>query len=124
MDDRKTAKNILGSTLQPCCHENSTGFYRNGHCHTGNLDHGVHVVCAVVTDAFLAYSEAQSLDLITPNPLYRFPGLKNGDSWCLCASRWLEAFGAGVASPIKAQATHEKALELIPLEILLKCQVD
>ena len=114
----KTAKNILGTELQICSTEPMTGFFRDGCCHTSHLDRGTHVVCAIVTDEFLEFSFRQGNDLITPRPEYQFPGLKAGDSWCLCALRWKEAHQAGVAPPIKAQATHEKALDIIDSDIL------
>ncbi len=110
--------NVIGTELKPCGGSGRTGFYRNGFCHTGPNDHGIHVVCAKVTDAFLRYSKNRGNDLITPNPDFRFPGLKDGDHWCLCASRWLEAYKAGVAPPVVLQATHHKALEIVPLDAL------
>ena len=110
---KEKAKNILGTELQSCCTDPMTGFFRDGYCHTNRMDHGTHVVCAVVTDEFLEFSRARGNDLITPRPEYQFPGLQAGDSWCLCALRWKEACDAGVAPPLKPAATHEKALELI-----------
>ncbi len=112
------AKNVLGGSLQTCCLDPLTGFYRNGACQTGPEDLGTHVVCARVTDAFLQYSRRRGNDLISPNPAYRFPGLKDGDKWCLCALRWREALEAGVAPPVVLEATHEKALEFVSLETL------
>jgi uncharacterized protein (DUF2237 family) len=87
-----------------------TGFYRDGTCHTGSEDRGAHVVCAEMTEAFLSYTRAQGNDLSTPMPIYQFPGLKPGDRWCLCASRWKEAYDDGVAPPVILAATHEAAL--------------
>lgn len=113
-----TAKNILGDDLQLCCTDPLTGYFRDGFCNTSHLDTGTHVVCAVVTDAFLKYSLGQGNDLITPRPDYQFPGLKDGDGWCLCALRWLEAHEAGCAPPIKPDATHEKVLKYIDLAVL------
>jgi uncharacterized protein (DUF2237 family) len=112
------ARNALGESLQACCTDPMTGFYRDGHCHTGPDDRGVHVVCAVMTEEFLSYTKAQGNDLSTPRPQYDFPGLKPGDGWCLCAARWLEAYEAGVAPPVKLEATHAKALDIIPREAL------
>ncbi|MCS7293146.1 MAG: DUF2237 domain-containing protein [Gloeomargarita sp. SKYBB_i_bin120] len=112
------ALNVLGKPLEVCCRSPLTGFYRTGYCETGPDDLGVHTVCAQVTQAFLEFTLKQGNDLITPNPLYNFPGLKPGDRWCLCASRWEEARRAGVAPPIILAATHQKTLEIIPLEIL------
>jgi uncharacterized protein len=95
-----------------------TGFYRNGCCETGVNDHGTHTVCAVMTAEFLEFSYSRGNDLITPRPEYEFPGLKPGDNWCLCASRWREAFQAGKAPLVNLAATHEKTLEFVSLEDL------
>ncbi len=116
--DRYPAKNVLGEALQPCCTDPMTGFYRDGSCHTGPMDRGVHVVCAIVTDEFLNYSASCGNDLKTPMPAYGFEGLKAGDGWCLCADRWKEAYEAGVAPPVKLASTHQKALEILSLEML------
>ncbi len=114
----KRHKNLLGEPLSPCCHDPATGYFRDGFCRTDTTDRGIHVVCAIVTQEFLDYSLSKGNDLMTPMPAYGFHGLKDGDSWCLCASRWLEAFEAGVAPPVKLISTHEKALEIIPLALL------
>lgn len=111
-------KNVLGTELKPCGFDPKTGFYRDGYCNTGPNDYGVHVVCAKVTDEFLQFSKAKGNDLSTPIPAYHFPGLKVGDCWCLCAARWLEAYKAGKAPAVILEATHEKALEIIPIEAL------
>jgi len=111
-------KNVLGSPLELCCDEPKTGFFRDGFCHTNNQDHGAHVVCAVMTDEFLAFSKAQGNDLSTPRPNYGFPGLKDGDGWCLCALRWQEAYEAGHAPKVKLASTHQRALEYVSLEAL------
>lgn len=113
------AKNILGTELQLCCSNPKTGFFRDGYCNTNHMDQGTHVVCAIVTQAFLEYTKTRGNDLMTPRPEYDFPGLKDGDGWCLCASRWKEAYDAGVATYVKLEATHEKALELIDKQALL-----
>jgi len=84
-------KNVLGTELQCCCTDPMTGFYRDGFCNTGMGDHGAHTVCAIMTDDFLAFSKSAGNDLSTPMPQYQFPGLKAGDQWCLCASRWQQA---------------------------------
>lgn len=110
--------NVLGSPLQACCFEPRTGFYRDGFCRTGPGDHGVHVVCAEVTEEFLAFSQRVGNDLSTPRPEYDFPGLQPGDRWCLCAGRWAEALEAGVAPPVVLESTHSSALEFIDLEDL------
>lgn len=113
-----TDKNVLGGELEPCSFDPITGFYRDGACRTGAEDRGIHVVCARVTDAFLQYSKGQGNDLITPMPAYRFPGLKAGDGWCLCAARWEEARRAGFAPPVVLEATHERALSIVSLDDL------
>ena len=97
-----------------------TGFFRDGYCHSDQMDRGTHVVCALITEEFLEYTRSHGNDLSTPNPQYQFPGLKAGDCWCLCALRWKEAHEAGVAPSIKPESTHEKALELIDRNILEK----
>ena len=107
------AKNVLGAELQSCCTAPMTGFYRNGLCETGPQDLGTHVVCAQVTAEFLAHTRSQGNDLSTPTSY--FPGLKPGDKWCLCVSRWKEALDAGVAPPIVLAATHEAALDTVSL---------
>ncbi|MGD1859798.1 MAG: DUF2237 family protein [Leptolyngbyaceae cyanobacterium] len=112
------AKNILGGALESCSTNPMTGFYRDGCCHTGAGDVGVHVVCAQLTEEFLSYTKAQGNDLSTPQPMYNFPGLKPGDRWCLCASRWKEAYDDGVAPPVVLAATHEAALKVVTLETL------
>ncbi len=117
MTDLK-AKNILGTELQSCSTSPMTGFFRDGCCNTNLFDQGTHVVCAIVTDEFLQFSLDQGNDLITPRPEHNFPGLKAGDNWCLCASRWKEAYEAGVAPPIKPNSTHQKSLEFIDIDIL------
>ncbi len=114
------AKNILGGELQVCCTDLMTGFLRDGYCHTHEQDRGTHLVCAIVTDEFLDFTQSRGNDLRTPRPEYQFPGLKAGDGWCLCALRWKEAYDAGVAPPIKPEATHEKALDLIDKAMLEK----
>lgn len=111
-------KNVLGEPLKLCCSSPMTGFYRDGFCQTGDRDLGVHVICAEVTDEFLAFTKSQGNDLQTPAPMFNFPGLKAGDRWCLCASRWQEALAAGVAPLIDLNATHEAALKVVPIEIL------
>lgn len=112
------SKNVLGKPLETCCKSPMTGFYRNGCCDTGAEDFGLHTVCAQVTAEFLEYSKNKGNDLITPMPMYNFPGLKPGDKWCLCVSRWQEALEAGVAPPIILPSTHEKTLQFVPLEVL------
>jgi hypothetical protein len=112
------ARNVLGGELEPCSLNPVTGFYRNGCCETGPHDTGLHTVCAVMTDAFLAYSKAAGNDLSTPRPDLQFPGLKPGDRWCLCAPRWKEALDAGQAPPLVLESTHEETLAIVPLGVL------
>jgi len=95
-----------------------TGWYRDGHCRSDALDQGRHTVCCVLNERFLSYSKAQGNDLSTPVPAYRFPGLKPGDHWCVCASRWLQAYQDGMAPPVRLEACALSTLELIPLELL------
>jgi len=111
-------RNVLGTPLEDCSHDPLTGFFRDGCCRTGFGDQGVHVVCARVTAEFLEYSRSVGNDLSTPRPEYRFPGLKPGDQWCLCASRWAQALRAGVAPPVVLEATHASALEFASLDEL------
>ncbi|MGC8711611.1 MAG: DUF2237 family protein [Leptodesmis sp.] len=118
------AKNVLGGTLQICCTSPMTGFYRDGCCNTGAGDVGAHVVCAQVTEQFLDYTRAQGNDLSTPVPAFNFPGLKPGDRWCLCASRWKEALDDGVAPPVILAATHASALEYVTLDELKQHAID
>jgi len=113
-----TPLNVLGAPLVPCCLENNTGWYRNGSCQTDGNDHGRHVVCALMTEEFLAFSKQMGNDLSTPMPEYDFPGLQPGDCWCLCAGRWQEAFEAGMAPKVKLEACEQSALEVIDLNDL------
>jgi len=110
-----TAKNVLGTALQICSTDPLTGWKRDGCCDTDAADRGMHVVCAIVTNDFLSSSKDAGNDLSTPRPEYRFPGLHDGDRWCLCAARWEEARLAGFAPGVVLEATHERALEVIAL---------
>jgi uncharacterized protein len=114
------AKNVIGGNLEACCTSPMTGFYRDGFCRTGGQDFGSHVVCAEVNLEFLEFTKSQGNDLSTPVPDSNFPGLKPGDRWCLCASRWQEALEAGVAPPVILSATHARALEVVSLDELRK----
>ena len=114
------SKNVHGENLEPCCTSPMTGFYRNGDCETGPGDIGTHVVCAHVTKEFLEFTQSRGNDLTSPSPHHGFPGLKPGDRWCLCVSRWKEAIDAGVAPPIVLSATHEATLKYVSLEDLKK----
>ncbi|MFP4270071.1 MAG: DUF2237 family protein [Alphaproteobacteria bacterium] len=122
--DRRPARNVWGEPLATCAQEPRTGFYRDGCCNTGAEDLGAHVVCAVVSEAFLAFSRARGNDLSTPRPEFHFPGLAEGDRWCLCAARWQEAFEAGVAPRVVLAATHERALATCRLEDLKAHAID
>ncbi len=110
--------NVLGEPLASCSLDPITGFYRDGCCTTGAADVGRHVVCAEMTDEFLAYSRTRGNDLVTARSEFGFPGLNPGDRWCLCADRWREALHAGFAPPIVLRSTHRSALRRIPLEAL------
>lgn len=110
--------NVLGEPLAPCSTAPMTGFFRNGCCDTGPQDHGVHTVCAVMTAEFLALSKYLGNDLSTPRPEYGFAGLKPGDRWCLCASRFLQAHAEGAAPQVHLAATHRATLQIVPLDIL------
>lgn len=110
-----TAKNVLGTPLQSCGTDPITGFTRSGCCETAYDDVGNHTVCCQVTDEFLAFSTSQGNDLSTPRPEFDFPGLKEGDRWCVCAARWLEASEAGFAPPVVLESCHERCLEIVSL---------
>ena len=97
-----------------------TGFFRDGCCNTDEQDFGMHTVCAVMTDEFLAFSKESGNDLSTPRPQWNFPGLKDGDRWCLCARRWLEAWNEGKAPLVDLEATHEETLRVVPMDILIQ----
>ena len=107
--------NVYGEPLIPCCTDPMTGYFRDGTCRTAQQDTGTHVVCAIMTEEFLKYTASQGNDLITPLPLYNFPGLKPGDGWCLCVLRWEQARKAGVAPPVKLKATAIQALKYVEL---------
>ena len=120
--------NVLGKTLTPCslgsgAGAKTTGFFRTGFCTTGPTDTGTHVVCSRVTDDFLQFSKSQGNDLITPSLESGFPGLKEGDRWCLCAYRWLEAYKAGKAPPVILNSTNKAVLRIIPLKLLKRYAV-
>ena len=110
--------NVFGEPIKECSTRPMTGFYRNGCCDTGYEDTGLHVICIVATASFLAFSASRGNDLSTPFPHYGFPGLKPGDRWCLCATRWSEAYEAGVAPQVVLEATHMSMLEFADLEAL------
>ena len=110
--------NVLGTPLAPCSSDPLTGFFRDGHCNTCAQDQGSHTVCAVMTDEFLAFSKYVGNDLSTPRPQFGFAGLQAGDQWCLCAARFLQAHDEGCAPRVRIDATHQRALEIVPLDVL------
>ncbi|MEM1086038.1 MAG: DUF2237 domain-containing protein [Verrucomicrobiota bacterium] len=110
--------NVLGTPLQSCSNDPITGYRRDGHCAACPGDHGQHTLCATVTDRFLEFSRSRGNDLTTPRPEFGFPGLVDGNRWCLCVTRWLEAYEAGCAPPVKLEATHLSVLEYVDLEVL------
>lgn len=120
----RPARNVLGGALASCSEAPLTGFFRTGCCETSDADLGVHTVCALMTDTFLAFSKARGNDLSTPRPELGFPGLKTGDRWCLCAPRWKEALDAGLAPQIILAATHERTLDLVSLDDLKRFAAD
>lgn len=121
MDD---AINVLGEALLSCSEDPLTGFFRDGKCNTCGEDVGSHTVCIVASKAFLEFSRARGNDLSTPVPEYEFKGVKPGDSWCLCAARWLEAYDNESAPKVHLTRTHQRALEIIPIELLKQYAAD
>lgn len=119
-----TSLNVFGETLQACCFDPQTGFFRDGHCNTCSEDVGSHTVCVQITEEFLAYTESVGNNLSAPHPEFGFPGLNAGDRWCLCASRWLQAHEAGHAPKVFLMATHQLALDIIPFETLKPYALD
>jgi len=116
--------NIFKEPLEACSFDPVTGFFRSGCCETSEQDTGSHTVCAIMTEEFLKFSKSKGNDLSTPVPAFDFPGLNSGDRWCLCAARWLEAYEAGSAPSIIARATHKRALEIIPMEVIKEFALD
>ena len=119
-----TDRNVLGGDLEPCGIDPVTGWFRDGTCRTDPSDRGSHTICAVVTAEFLEHQRSIGNDLSTPMPQFRFPGLKPGDRWCVTARNWLRAHLDGVAAPVVLAATHEGALDHVPLDILSEHAVD
>ncbi|MGY6562153.1 MAG: DUF2237 family protein [Luteibaculaceae bacterium] len=117
------ARNVLGGNLILCSTNPLTGYFRDGCCKTDSSDFGTHTVCAQVTEEFLEFSISVGNNLSTPVPIYNFPGLKPGDFWCLCAARWVEAYKAGCAPKLKLEATHEKTLQYVSLDVLIEYQL-
>jgi uncharacterized protein (DUF2237 family) len=122
--EREPELNVLGQPLEPCSVSPLTGYYRTGFCETGPEDAGRHTVCAVMTEAFLAFSSSRGNDLSTPHPEWGFPGLVAGDRWCLVALRWIEALEAGMAPRVVLGATHRSVLDHVELEVLKTYAVD
>ena len=116
--------NIFNEPLEACSFDPVTGFFRSGCGETSEQDRGSHTVCAIMTEEFLKFSKSKGNDLSTPVPAFDFPGLNSGDRWCLCAARWLEAYEAGSAPSIIARATHRRALEIIPMEVMKEFSLD
>jgi len=122
--DEKPQLNIFMEIIEECSCDPLTGFFRTGCCDTSDQDHGSHTVCALITEDFLQFSISRGNDLSTPIPQYNFPGLKEGDKWCLCANRWLEAYEANSAPSIIAKATNVQAQKIIPLELIKEFAID
>ena len=119
-----SAKNVLGAPLAPCSFDPLTGWYRDGCCNTDGKDAGLHIVCAEMTEEFLEHQFRAGNDLVTPRPEFGFAGLKPGDRWCVCLSRWKDALDDGVVAPIFLEATHEETLAVFPLAVLRKYAID
>lgn len=124
MSQSGSERNVLGGPIEPCGSEPLTGYYRDGRCSCGEEDIGLHAVCAVMTEDFLLHQRAVGNDLETPMPEFGFPGLHPGDRWCVVAARWMQAYVDGVAAPVVLAATSERALDLIPLDVLREHSVD
>ena len=122
--EKNLQKNVLGEKLESCSSDPLTGWYRDGCCNTDNMDHGVHTVCAKVTDKFLEWSKVAGNDLITPHPEFDFPGLKDGDCWCICAATYAQSIEAGTACKIFLKKTNYKTLEIVSLEKLKQYAID
>ena len=124
MDKELNQKNVLGEKLESCSNEPVTGWFRDGCCNTDKFDRGIHTVCAKVTTEFLEWSKNAGNDLITPHPEFNFPGLKDGDSWCVCAATYAQSIEAGTACKIFLKKTNYKTLEIVPLEKLKEYAID
>lgn len=111
--------NVLGTPIKPCSTDPMTGWFRDGCCNTDESDRGSHTVCCRVTTSFLEYLADQGNDLITPAPQFGFPGLTDGDQWCVCAASWRAAYRVGKAAPVVLESTHAAALSIVPLEELM-----
>ena len=124
MSEEMFQKNVLREKLESCSENPITGWYRDGCCNTNDIDYGVHTVCTKVTTRFLEWAKKEGNDLITPHPEFGFHGLKEGDSWCVCAGTYAESIEAGIACPVYLKRTNEKTLNLIPIEKLKKFAID
>ncbi len=120
----KASLSVLGHPLQSCSEQPLTGWYRDGCCNTDERDVGSHTVCVTVTEEFLEFLRVDGNDLITPHPEHGFPGLKSGDSWCVCAASWLRAYEKGLACSVKLESTHAAALSIVPLKALAEHALD
>tara|TARA_B110000438_G_C15488643_1_gene510459 strand:- start:101 stop:481 length:381 start_codon:yes stop_codon:yes gene_type:complete len=124
MSEEISQKNVLGEDLEPCSKDPITGWFRDGCCNTDNLDRGVHTVCAKLTNKFLEWSKNSGNDLITPHPEFNFPGLKEGDCWCVCAATYAQSIEAGTACKVFLKRTNYKTLEIVSLEKLKLYAID
>jgi uncharacterized protein (DUF2237 family) len=118
MNIKAPSLNVLGKKLIECSRDPMTGFFRDGSCHTCREDQGSHTICCQMNSEFLAFSRYLGNDLSTPRPEFNFPGLKDGDWWCLCAARWLQAYENDCAPTVNLEATHKRSLEIVPLDLL------
>jgi len=124
MSSVEKQKNVFGEEIETCCESPITGFFRDGFCHTDETDEGVHTICVSMTEDFLEFSKSKGNDLSTPRPEFNFPGLKEGDGWCLCAERWVEAYEVSMAPKLYIKRTNLRTLDIVPLEILKKFAID
>ena len=124
MSSVEKQKNVFGEEIETCCESPITGFFRDGFCHTDDTDEGIHTVCVSMTKDFLEFSKSKGNDLSTPRPEFNFPGLKEGDGWCLCAERWVEAYEVSMAPKLYIKRTNLRTLDIVPLEILKKFAID
>ena len=124
MSEEIYQKNVLGEKLEECSLDTMTGWFRDGCCNTNKTDYGIHTVCAQVTIKFLEWAKIAGNDLITPHPELNFPGLQNGDCWCICAATYFQSIEAGAACKIFLRKTNYKTLEIIPLEKLKQYAID
>ena len=124
MSSVEKQKNVFGEEIETCCESPITGFFRDGFCHTDDTDQGVHTICVSMTEDFLEFSKSKGNDLSTPRPEFNFPGLKEGDGWCLCAERWVEAYEVSMAPKLYIKRTNLRTLDIVPLEILKKFAID